>query len=330
MFAGGTYYSTVNFTLINLDATNTNSSIILSKTLSDYDAFLLKINSSGIIIAYTNIRGDNYNDSIETLTVDSVNNLYIGGYYRSITYNVSLSNLNATSSVTNYFLPKTARDDSTYNNYQFLIKYNSSGTLVGYSTILSTSLNNSINNISVDINNNLYASGYYNSTFQISLSNLNLTSSVSTLNLPLTTSQSGFIIKYNSSGILTGYSTIYGNGTINTLLSDKIGNIYIGGNYNSGTVVSVTNLDFTQTISLPISSVPYGFVIKYNSDAFILNLPTVTNNLVFRKPIYLDTTLYSSNAMYLINNNNILKLIPINTSLVYADWVVNAWRLFIA
>jgi len=122
-------------------------------------------------------------------------------------------------------------------------------------------------------------------------------------------------------GSMTFTSNV-GIGTTNPLQSLHIENdLYMNGviTYNYETISSSNTL-----LSSNLTSVikPFG-----TSGTFNYILPTLTNTTLLRKHIYLDTSYYSI-GNYTFRANNVLSAVGSNTSLMYADWVINKWNFY--
>jgi hypothetical protein len=270
LYVTGYYLSTGTVTLRNIDTTASTSSYSLPISSGVTDAFLIKYNSSGSVVAYSYINGSS-SDAGNALAVDSSGNLYVTGYYQS-TSTVTLRNLDTTASTSSYSLPI-----STGGSDVFIIKYNSSGSVVAYSYINGNSTSDSGQSLTVDSSGNLYVTGYYQSTSTVTLRNLDTTASTSPYSLPSYAGNSdGFIVKYNSSGSVVAYSYIPGDlsDAGQSLTVDSSGNLYVTGYYQSLVTVTLRNLDTTastSSYSLPISTGGSDvFIVKYNSSGSVV------------------------------------------------------------
>ena len=268
LYVTGIYRSTGNATIRNIDATASTTSYILPGGSASDDAFIIKYNSSGSVVAYSYINGTS-GDSGQSLTVDSSGNLYVTGYYAS-TGTVTIRNLDTTASTSVYSLPIASGGDG------FVIKYNSSGSVVAYSYINGDGSDQG-NSITVDSSGNVYVTGSYTSTGTVTLRNLDTTASTSAYSLPISSGSTDmFLVKYNSSGSVVGYSYINGTGgdSGQSLAIDSSGNLYVTGYYRSTGTVTLRNIDTTASTSaysLPISLTnPDTFIIKYNSSGSVV------------------------------------------------------------
>jgi hypothetical protein len=198
--------------------------------------------------------------SITTTCFDKNGNMYVAGsYQRNAT--IALKNFNGTNSA--YSLPSTNTNDG------FIVKYNVLGVVQGFVVLVGTG-SDAINDMCTDNLNNLYVTGQYQSSGSITLNNFNLTAS--SFALPLTNTTGAFIIKYNSGGIIQGYSMIVssGNNTGKAVCADASNNIYYVGNYQNDAPITLNNLDGTASVyALPLISTNNCFIIKLNSSGQI-------------------------------------------------------------
>jgi streptogramin lyase len=133
--------------------------------------------------------------------------------------------------------------------------------------------------MTTDTTNNLYIVGNYTSSTIVSLSNLNGTYSSYTLPIrnPLSVGKTTFLIKYSSSGLIQGRTTlnISGNTTYETdgnfVITDTSGNLYLTGYYSSSATVALTNLDGTSSsYTLPTLGITRKYyLIKYSTDGLV-------------------------------------------------------------
>jgi hypothetical protein len=266
LYVTGYYYSGSTVTLRNLDTTASTSAYTLPIVAGQRDAFIVKYNSSGSVVAYSYINGTSL-DQGNSLAVDSGGNLYVTGYYQSSSI-VTLRNLDTTASTSSYSLPISSAQ------YGFIVKYNSSGSVLAFSYI-NGDQNCAGQSLAVDSSGNLYVTGYYGSTGTVTIRNLDTTASTSSYTLPISSGVSStFILKYNSSGSVVGYSYIIGtgSGTNGAVVADSSGNIYITGTTYSASAPSIRNIDTTASASgysLPAGSITVCHVIKYNSSGSV-------------------------------------------------------------
>jgi hypothetical protein len=213
-----------------------NNSITLPIT-SFGAAFLVKYDANGLAQWATKIDGTG-NDNGNYVTTDSIGNVYISGSYTS-TSAVSLNN-----SIT---LPLVS------SSAAFLVKYNASG-LAQWATKIDGTNNDNGQSVATDSIGNVYISGSYLSTSIVPLNN--------GITLPITNSIAAFLAKYDANGLAQWATKIDGIGADNgySVTTDSIGNVYIAGNYNNTSIVTLNN-----NITLPITTSSAAFLAKYDA-----------------------------------------------------------------
>jgi len=177
------------------------------------DAFLVKYDSTGKLIWVRNSKTEtNITSTCRAFTsaTDFNENIYIGGSYGDsvIFYPDTL----ITSAESDIFITK-------YDNNGNVLWAKSSKSSIKYG-------NASCNSLSVDKKDNVYATGEYNDTLSLGVSNFYS---------PV--GPSFYLVKYNSNGhviwakesnIITSKTTSTGNGLVN----DRYGNIYVTGTFS--------------------------------------------------------------------------------------------------
>ena len=150
----------------------------------------------------------------------------------------------------------------------FVVKYNSSGvaqwaeTILGQDGVLYAG-GIAVGGIAVDSSGNVYVTGDYRSPYSVTLGN-NVT-------LPATfdnsgsgfLENSGFVIKYNTNGVVQWAETIIpypGGVTVNDIAVDSSGNVYVTGDYRSQPIT------LGNSVTLPYSSSTNAFVAKYDTN----------------------------------------------------------------
>jgi hypothetical protein len=217
VYATGFYNSSSTVTLYNQDGTDSGKSLPIS---SNFDAFLIKYSTAGVVQWYTVIQGNSIDYSFE-VKADSTG-IYTTGLYSS-TSTVTLYNGNGTDSGKS--LPTT----SSYNPY--IIKYSNAGVVQWYTTIAGGS---SIGFGVTTDSTGVYASGTYSTSSTITLYNGDGTDSGKSL----PTDSTSYIIKYNTSGDVQ--YVIKGNAGIRSITTDSTG-IYAAGYYYSTTSLPLYN-----------------------------------------------------------------------------------------
>lgn len=195
----------------NSSTINFNNSISLTKANDNFDdGFIAKYNNSGYCQWATRIFGNN-DDDATTITLDNSGNIYISGFFVSDTLIFN----------DNVILPNFG------NGSSFVAKYNENGECLWATQIYGNSDVSSVF-IKIDLNNNLYVTGAFNS---ISC-NFNNAISLTNYNSGLC---DGFIAKYNGFGICQWASRLGGTSedVVYSLDVDIYGFLYIAGIFAS-------------------------------------------------------------------------------------------------
>ncbi len=232
-----------------------------------------------------------YNTSI---CVDSSQNIYYSGYYRG---NSTVSIYNLTGTLSTLTLPNPG-SGTNYTNC--IIKYDKFGIAQSWTRFATNSLNNSsgyeiangvMNKVSIDTSGNIYWVGNYLSnaaSFPVyDFTSNNITASTLSIASGNTGIYNTYIIKYNSSGLATGYSYLNTTSTGNVLpfYSYMNGtNLYVCGSYFNNVNIRDIGTAGTTVGTLSGQSTRQGFIAKWISDIFdsvsILNSSTAnTTNI---------------------------------------------------
>jgi len=265
VYTTGVYRWTSTVSLKNLDGTTVSAYTLPVPAQSKYAIYIIKYNASGVVSGYAVINNpaDEFPGGICT---DSVGNVYTTGYYSTATA-YPLKNLDGVT-VSAYTLPI-----STGSKTAYIIKYNASGVVSGYAVVNGNGLNNGAS-ICTDTYGNVYTTGHYTNTSTIPLKNLDGTT-VSAYTLPISTNQAAYIIKYNASGVVSGYAIIDGDSTNDTgygICTDVYGNVYTTGVYNSTSTITLKNMNDATTSSYTLPSTSGGrksYIIKYNINGIV-------------------------------------------------------------
>jgi hypothetical protein len=214
-------------------------------TSDNIDALTVKYSADGTPQWLKGIGGTT-NDQSVSMVVDSTGNLYVSGFYSSSFLNFSFS------TQTGDDISRIINSNSGNEDIFIIKSLNGNAGYVWIKTIGGT-LNDRPLNMVVDSAGNLYVSGTYLSPI-LTIDTLTLTNSGST---------DTFIVKYNSLGAVQWAKKIGGTADerpVNMAL-DRLGNVYISGNYNSPILIIDT---FSLTNSGNSGSTDT-FIVKYNS-----------------------------------------------------------------
>jgi hypothetical protein len=201
-------------------------------------AYIIKYSSSGVTQWGRWLDGTT-NDLAVTLATDSLNNVYIGGH--------------AGGDLQASFVTLMGSKPGGVNQGAYIIKYSSAGDALWGRWLDGTGTDfNTL--IAVDNLDNVYVTGYTNSSLQSSFN--------STLGLKSAAGQGGYIVKYNSSGVVESGRWLDGSADDHCLsiATDSVGNVYVAG-HTSGTLQTA--------LSTLMGARPSGgngaFIVKYNS-----------------------------------------------------------------
>lgn len=210
---------------------------------NNFDAFLVKLDTNGLIIWGT-LFGGNLTDTSNSVAVDELNNIIIGG----ITYSESnIATPGAHKTTINN------QGNSTYNGY--FVKFNENGQRI-WSTYFGGNMQDQIDDIKIDSNNNLYIVGFAGSNNGISTINAFQTSKSAYTD--------GFLSKFSSSGSQI-WGTYFGGDGYDYFNKLKIANnsIYITGKTTSNVNIS-TNNSFLENKPQSSNSGYDGMIVKFD------------------------------------------------------------------
>jgi hypothetical protein len=106
----------------------------------------------------------------------------------------------------------------------------------------------------------------------------------SAFSLPVTSGLDGCVIKFNTSGAITGVTTFpcTNSSSVQDMVTDSVDNLYIVGNYVSTTSLTFTNLDISNTSSGITMSAPTNagaFLVKFNSTGIAQGVSVIDGGL---------------------------------------------------
>jgi len=258
-------YITGYFTFTLFDIYNKNGTLFktLTNTGSSGDAFVVKYDSNGQG-QWAAQMGGTTGDSGASITTDTNNNVYITGTFTSTSFTIYNENGSLFKTLT--------INASTY--HVFVVKYNSNGQGQWATKMGSTSAGSEGKSILVDVNNNIYVTGYFSET-SFDIYNADGITFTTINNTSTPASQNVFLVQYNSTGVVQWAtkmgSLLNGGNDIGFNLSIDTNNyLYITGTfsdasfniYNTNNNVPFTTLSNT-TGSSGVNNV---FLVKYNSN----------------------------------------------------------------
>lgn len=211
------------------------------------DAFITKINSTCTNLLYSTYLGGNYWDRGWGIAIDTNGNAYVTGY----TYSID-------------FPTTSGAFDTSYNGDWdvFIIKINSTGRSLLYSTYLGGSNQDYGCGIAIDVSGNAYVTG--------DTSSQNFPATFGVYDTNYNWNQDAFIAKLNSAGTSLIYSTYLGgsdwdNGRGITI--DGNGNAYVAG--------------FTYSVDFPTTTSSYDSDHNGSYDVFISKIDSKGKSLLY-------------------------------------------------
>ena len=213
------------------------------------DAFVTKLNPTGLILVYSTYLGDSGDDVGYEITVDALgNNAYVVGYTNSTNFPTTLG----------------ASQTANGGSYDaFITKLNTAGTARVYSTYLGGSGADSGYSLAVDAAGNAYVTGY---TYSVDFPTQNASQPTNGGN------SDAFVTKLNAAGAALLYSTYLGGSGHEQgagIALDAIGNAYVTG--------ATTSTNFpTQNASQPVHGID-----GLNYDAFVTKLNAAGTALLY-------------------------------------------------
>ncbi|MBI4687855.1 MAG: SBBP repeat-containing protein, partial [Nitrospirae bacterium] len=213
------------------------------------DVFVLKLNSTGTVLSYSTFIGGSYDDNGNGIAVDGDGNAYVIGDTWSSGF------------------PTTGGYDTTYNGSLdvFVLKLNSTGTALSYSTFVGGSSDDIGFGIVVDGGGNAHVTGWtYSPNFPTTTGAYDRTHNGSS---------DVFVLKLNSTGTALSYSTFIGGSYYDFgagIALDGVGNAYVSGDTWSTDFPTTT--DAYSRVNKGLSDV---FVLKLNSTGTVLSYSTL-------------------------------------------------------
>jgi hypothetical protein len=322
--------------------------------------FVLRWSSLGTATGWTAIglpstAGGSVSASGLSVTTDNDNNLYLGGFYLGTgstttngtygLYNFSSVSIFPTSSLFN--LPPSVGQNA------FLAKWSSGGLLQSATVLDRGSISSSGLSLVADGDNSIYMSGSYNNTstnrvvynfFTGQSAGAFSSGWTSPFSLPVSLQNDPFLIKWNSSGTATAWTTLQdtGTGQKSGIAIDKYNNVHLTGYFlNTSTALPVYNMSSNSTAGanrysfVATTTNNASFYTKYSasglvdlspySESFYVQVPNATSTSQFKKTIVLKTQGYQ----YRIIASGSTTIIPINNNVVQVDllWDGSSWSI---
>ncbi len=211
------------------------------------DIFVFKLNSNGSSLEYSTYIGGSNHENSKDIVIDSNNNIYITGATNSANFPVTI----------NAF-------DSTYNGYEdvYVLKINSMGSLLIYSTFIGGSQNETGMGITIDTYGQAYITGLTES--------IEFPNTINEISILDYKEYDVFVLKLNLQGSSIIYSTVIGGSKADhgwEIIIDRIGNSYVSGT--------------TESNNFPITKNSYDETFNGIIDAFIFKLNPNGSKLLY-------------------------------------------------
>ncbi len=186
-----------------------------------HDLFLVKYDSNGNL-TWANRAGGVYNDMAASVATDTSGNVFVSGNFESPSLTFGTVTITKTDTC-----------------QMFIVKYNSAGTAL-WATNAGKTNPDDINSMATDKRNNVYVVGNYSShTMTIGSSVINNAGN-----------DDWYIFKFNTGGNVIWARSVGGinNDDAFSVTADKLGNIYVAGDFFSRTInIGTTTLTNTST-----------------------------------------------------------------------------------
>ncbi len=220
------------------------------------DAFIMKLAQNGSTILYSSYLGGSGDDDAYSIALDPLNNMYITGTTESVNF-----------PVTSGAYDTVGKNPSSFVD-GFVLKLNSDGLSLNYSTYISGSSYDTPKSIKVDNFGYAYISGItYSDDFPTTSSAYDKT---------LTGITDSFVTKISLDGSALNYSTYLSLGISTAdshgLAIDQYGNAFISGNYYTSSAMSLMVIELAANGStrlnykaMPAGDNTYGFAITLDN-----------------------------------------------------------------
>jgi len=239
------------------------------------DAILLKLDPTGTAVLYSTFIGGSSTEVAMAMALDASNNVYMTGY-----------------TVSTDFPTTPGANDTSFNGHMdvFVVRLNSTGTSLDYSTYLGGWVEEVGFALAVDPSENTYITGYTTSG-----SPFNFPTTAGAFNTSYPIGQTVFITKMNTSGAIV-YSTFLGGDNSDkgyAVAVDTAGNAYITG--------------YTDSRDFPTTPGAYNTTASMNRkiDTFVTKLDPSGSSLVFSTYLAGNANDFG-NSIHLDSLNNVI------------------------
>lgn len=251
--ASDSFGNTIEVGAFNATITVGTNQLVNSGTATTNDIFIIKYNYQGDIVWSKKIGGTG-NETINSITTDANDNIYLAGSFGSTTLNLDAVNLS-----------KTGGDNL------FVAKLNNNGTTVWAKTATATGTE-SATAIKTDLAGNVYFGGTFKDS-TITFGNTILNNGGGTDIFVAKLDSSGNIVwaKNNSNGVEDDY--------LSCLVLDSDNNIYLAGDFNSTKIkIGASEVNNTEADAGTASTFGDGFIAKLDTDGNDLWIKTITGS----------------------------------------------------
>jgi hypothetical protein len=253
---------------------NLNSFHTLSKvTGGTQDTFVVKYDTNGIYKWATQM-GGNSNDRGNGISTDSFGNVYVTGFFQSISLKIYDASAHKYAGV-----DSDLSLSNTYNSRSdvFIVKYDTSGNYCWATQMGGTSVDAGTG-ISTDSFGNIYVTGYFQSPslkiYDASAHKYGVASDLSLSNINIT-GQDTFIVKYDTSGNYK-WATQMGGNLQNQgmgISTDYLGNVYVTG-FFINTSLNIYDASAYKYIAGVASDISLSLVSDGSLNTFIVKYDT--------------------------------------------------------
>ena len=232
--------------------------------IGGFDNFVAKYSPDGAVLWAARIAGTTTsNEFVNGIDTDSSGNVLVTGYYTAAVtfYDQGPS---GAANITLSFGGGGATD-------AFIAKYSSAGAVLWAARIWSGGVDEG-NGIATDPSDNVYVTGYYNTT-TATFYNQGPSGTAGTT-LSAVGANDAFIAKYSSAGAVLWAARIVSTGvgidTGKAVATDASGNVFVTGNYSAPLTIHNQGPSGTAGATLPFIGGYDIFVAKYSSDGAVL------------------------------------------------------------
>lgn len=213
----------------------TFGSTVLTNSSGYNDMFLVKYDPSGNVIWAKGLGGTSTEIPGGVVT-DSNGNIYVTGSFAGSTISFASSTLNNSNSA---------------NTDMFLLKYDSTGNELWGKRAGGSQYEHG-KGIAIDAHDNIIVAGYFSSTSVNFGTKMIYNTGIF---------YDAFVVKYDSAGVVSWAKSAGGNDSdyLNCVAADAEGNVYIGGNFKSSSM-----LFDTVSLTNPFMSTECSFLAKYS------------------------------------------------------------------